>query len=121
MNPPRTASRLTVMAIALVVPSSMTARPMRDKPVAHERHVRDSPSAVNKVPEQTICLTSGGFSRAPNGPLSNEGSKLRAYVDGSGGHHAALRFRYKGPTDKTTRLHSGRLRSQIGLKLLAED
>jgi hypothetical protein len=53
--------------------------------------------------------------------LSVESPKFRATTARAGDVEAELRFTYLGPTAEMTRLGSGRVRKQIGLKMRAQD
>jgi hypothetical protein len=69
-----------------------------------------------------LCVTSGAL-RPAGGALSVESPGFRAVATraGDGDTDAELRFTYLGPTPEVARLGSGRMRTQIGLKLRAKD
>jgi hypothetical protein len=72
------------------------------------------------VSHGALCVTRGDVSAA-DGALRVATPTTRAVAPGSAGDSAALRFTYHGPTDEVTRLASGQIRHQLGLKLRAAD
>ena len=68
-----------------------------------------------------LRVTEGKVLPGPGGALRIEDSKVRAVVRRPTGSTAELRFVYLGPSVEQKPLSSGEMRSQIGLKLRAED
>lgn len=69
-----------------------------------------------------LCVTAGALTRdAANSQWMSRGSKVRAIVPGSPGRSIELRFKYLGPSQERSRLASGSIREQVGVKLLAAD
>ncbi|HYR19672.1 MAG TPA: hypothetical protein VEQ15_09290 [Myxococcales bacterium] len=68
-----------------------------------------------------LRVTEGKVLPGPGGALRIEDSKVRAVVRHPTGSTAELRFVYLGPSVEQKPLSSGEMRSQIGLKLRAED
>jgi hypothetical protein len=58
---------------------------------------------------------------ASGSELSVESPEFRAVVAGASDADAELRFTYLGPTTEVAQLGSGRVRTQIGLKMRAQD
>lgn len=73
------------------------------------------------VPPRELCVTSGALVPASGSAWLSTQPSLRAMAPASFGRHAALKFRYLGPTSLHKRLRSGRMREQIGLKLLSQN
>jgi hypothetical protein len=67
-----------------------------------------------------LCVTSGSLG-ASGSDLSVESPEFRAVVASASDANAELRFTYLGPTAEVARLGSGRVRTQIGMKMLAKD
>jgi len=68
-----------------------------------------------------LRVTEGRVLPGPEGALRIEDPKVRAVVRRPTGSTAELRFAYLGPPAEQKPLSSGEMRSQIGLKLRAED
>jgi hypothetical protein len=68
-----------------------------------------------------LQVTEGKVAPASDGTLRLEDPKVRAVARRAGGSIAELRFTYLGPSGRQLPLASGEMRSQIGLKLRAED
>ncbi len=68
-----------------------------------------------------ICPTLGDIQETTAGRLAVNAAKTRAVAPGAGRGSAELDFRYLGPTEETSRLASGQVRRQLGLKLKAAD
>lgn len=81
--------------------------------------------ALAPVSATALCATKGTLAPAPQaeqpGKLRIAESAVRAVALDSSGDAAALRFAYDGPTERVSRLASGQVRRQVGLKLRAED
>jgi len=72
-------------------------------------------------PLDQFCITEGHITRA-DGPWMNvDSTKMRAVLGFASKPEAELRFRYHGETEDHSRLLSGGERTQIGLKLKAQD
>jgi hypothetical protein len=81
------------------------------------------PSASNLVPvsRSNLCVTEGTIEELPLGRLSVSVPKMRAYVNAFTPQLVEAHFIYLGSTANETRLGSGEVRRQFGLKLRAQD
>ena len=79
------------------------------------------PSDLVRVGLADLRVTEGKVLPGPDGLLRIEEPKVRAVVRRATGPAAELRFVYLGPSADQKPLSSGEMRSQIGLKLRAED
>jgi len=79
------------------------------------------PSDLVRVGMSDLRVTEGKVLPGPDGLLHVEEPKVRAVVRRPTGPAAELRFVYLGPSAELKPLSSGEMRSQIGLKLRAED
>lgn len=77
--------------------------------------------ALTPAQRRRWCVTEGELMRGREGVLDVGTPKLRGIDLESGGDHARVRFRYRGPTAQQARLASGAERRQLGLKLKAQD
>ena len=81
-------------------------------------------AAARPIARSELCVTLGAVTTT-SAPLEThlltESPKLRAVVGGTTAATATLHFRYLGPTTVTAPLASGAVRTQIGLKLRAQD
>lgn len=68
-----------------------------------------------------FCVTEGSLEKGPGDRLSVNVPKMRAYVSRATAPSAEIRFRYIGPTTEESKLGSGQVRRQFGLKLRAQD
>lgn len=68
-----------------------------------------------------FCVTEGNLEKGPGDRLSVSVPKMRAYVTRATASSAEIRFRYAGPTKQESKLGSGQVRTQFGLKLQAQD
>ena len=94
-----------IKTLALVIPLAIQGTVLASEPV-------DTRRADLRVSLGTISQTTSGY-------LTVVGPKERA-VRTSGKHsQALLRFRYRGPSEKTAPLDSGAVIAQIGLKMRA--
>jgi hypothetical protein len=66
-------------------------------------------------------VTLGAVSELRPREMVAESAKMRAFSRAGAGHAAELAFEYGGRTDEVSRLASGEVREQVGLKLRAED
>lgn len=81
---------------------------------------RDPPDLV-RAGLADLRITEGKVLHGPDGLLRIEDPKVRAVVRRPTGPITELRFAYLGPSAEQKPLSSGEMRSQIGLKLRAED
>jgi hypothetical protein len=68
-----------------------------------------------------VCVTNGAVEREANGKFVINSASSRAVVTGSDDSVGVLRFEYLGPSADETKLASGNVRRQLGIKLRAED
>jgi hypothetical protein len=68
-----------------------------------------------------FCLTEGSLTKGPGDRLAVNVPKMRAYVNRATASSVEIRFRYGGPTKEESKLGSGQVRTQFGLKLRAQD
>jgi hypothetical protein len=73
------------------------------------------------VSRDRLCVTEGAIDKAADNRLSVNVPKMRAYVNQWTTESAELRFTYLGGTSKESKLGSGTIRRQFGLKLHDED
>jgi len=73
------------------------------------------------VTRDNLCVTEGAIEKAASGRLSINVPKMRAYVNTWTAADVEARFTYLGPTAEESRLGSGQVRRQFGLKLRAQD
>jgi hypothetical protein len=71
------------------------------------------------VPPADLCVTHGHIAAGDRGLAIDEA--VRAVAPGTDGDAVGLRFTYRGPSSEETKLKSGEVRRQVGLKLKAED
>ena len=102
----RSTSVLLLSAAAFVIFSAAFAR---------------SGTKLIPVSRGTLCVTEGAIEAAPTGRLTVSVSKMRAYVNLLTPQIVEAQFTYLGGTKNETRLGSGELRRQFGLKLRAQD
>ena len=81
---------------------------------------REPPDLV-RVRLEGLHVTEGKVLPGPDGLLRIDEAKVRAVARDPSGPAAELRFVYLGPSAEQKPLTSGEMRSQIGLKLRAED
>jgi hypothetical protein len=74
-----------------------------------------------KNPADEFCITEGRINRAEGPWMNVDSTKMRAVLGFTGKPEAELRFRYLGETEDRSRLLSGGERTQLGLKLKAQD
>ena len=85
-------------------------------PVPYGSELKQTP-----VSRADLCVTEGEIGTTPSGWLSVNVPKMRAYVNARTPPAVELRFKYQGSTGNQSRLGSGELRRQFGLKLRAQD
>jgi len=73
------------------------------------------------TPVKDFCVTEGHISRSQGQWMRVDSTKMRAVLGVVGKPEAELRFRYVGETQDRSLLRSGGDRTQIGLKLKAQD
>ena len=73
------------------------------------------------IHQSRLCVTEGAVEAAPGDRLSVETAKMRAYVNAWTSQSVETRFTYLGPTAEESRLGSGAVRRQFGLKLRAQN
>ncbi|HEY1897264.1 MAG TPA: hypothetical protein VGG62_13365 [Terracidiphilus sp.] len=73
------------------------------------------------IPRSSLCVTEGAVATAPDHRLSVETTKMRAYVNTQTAPAILAHFTYVGPTAQESRLGSGEVRRQFGLKLRAQN
>jgi hypothetical protein len=73
------------------------------------------------IPQDRLCVTEGAVGNTPDNRLSVETTKMRAYVHAWTAQSIRAHFSYVGPTAQESRLGSGEVRRQFGLKLRAQN
>ena len=73
------------------------------------------------VERGNLCVTEGAIEKSARDHLTVNVPKMRAYVNTGPSQAVEARFTYLGPTGKESRLGSGEIRRQFGLKLRAQD
>lgn len=73
------------------------------------------------VDASRLCVTSGSVEPIDATSFAVRVPGFRAFVAGDEGRTATVDFVYRGPTKTTSKLASGELRRQVGLKLRAQD
>src|SRR5262245_42717607 len=79
------------------------------------------PTAVQRMSLRDFCVTEGQIKEAPDGTLLIDDTKTRAVLGRQTQTTGTIDFRYLGPTGERSLLGSGAIRTQIGLKLKAQD
>lgn len=82
---------------------------------------RSAAGGLAPVAPDAMCVTLGEVTPLGGGRIRVTGSKVRGYGVRSAGRQAELRFVYRGPSAGVSRLGSGKVFHQIGLKLEAQD
>ena len=79
--------------------------------------------AVTEIEPEAVCATHGALRVKTSGKptLEIRDATTRAFARTSGGDAAAIAFHYIGPTEQVRDLASGAARTQLGLKLRAQD
>jgi hypothetical protein len=80
-----------------------------------------APGAWLTVDRDNLCVTEGAIQKASGERLRVDVPKMRSYATVATAQSAEVRFTYSGPTVKESRLGSGEMRRQFGLKLRAQD
>ncbi len=73
------------------------------------------------VQREELCVTEGEVKAAPDGRFTVNATKMRAYVNTGKSQSVEARLTYMGPTAEVSKLGSGEVRQQFGLKLRAEN
>jgi hypothetical protein len=73
------------------------------------------------VPRANLCVTEGAIEALPGPRLAVSVPKMRAYVNAFTPQMVEAHFTYLGGTGNESKLGSGEMRRQFGLKLHAED
>jgi len=68
-----------------------------------------------------LCVTEGAVENGAGGRLSVDAPKMRAYVNTWSSQAIEAQFTYLGPTAEESKLGSGEIRRQFGLKLRAQN
>jgi hypothetical protein len=80
-----------------------------------------SSSGPGSNASEQFCITEGRIARVENQWLRVDSTKMRAVLGFPSKPEVELQFRYFGETVEQSRLRSGAERTQIGLKLKAQD
>jgi hypothetical protein len=80
-----------------------------------------SAAALSPVAPDAMCVTLGEVTRLGGSRIRVADPKVRGYGVRSTGRSAELAFVYRGPTAGVSRLGSGKVFHQLGLKLEAQD
>jgi hypothetical protein len=78
-------------------------------------------SAKIAVTPGNLCVTEGVLEPGPNDHLTVNVTKMRAYINTWTSQAIEARFTYLGPSAEESRLGSGEIRRQFGLKLRAQN
>jgi len=73
------------------------------------------------LPRESLCVTEGAIEQGPKAALRVNDPKVRAYANRWTAQSIEMHFKYAGPTAQESRLGSGAIRRQFGLKLKAQD
>ena len=76
---------------------------------------------LSRIALERLVQTKGELQPAAQGRFLVNVPKMRAVAESGDSEEAILRFRYLGPTEEQSKLKSGALRQQLGLKLRAEN
>jgi hypothetical protein len=82
---------------------------------------QNSESNLLRVNRAMLCVTEGSVDENSAHLLSVDASKMRAYVNRNTLQTVEAHFKYVGATEVESKLGSGEVRRQFGLKLRAED
>lgn len=80
-----------------------------------------STQSAQRMTLRDFCVTEGHIGGTSDGALVIDDSKTRAVLGWEAAPAAEMSFRYLGPTREQSALRSGAVRTQIGLKLRAQD
>jgi hypothetical protein len=73
------------------------------------------------IDHEHLCVTEGSVAELPGQRLSVSAPAMRAYATVTTLQDVTARFTYLGATDKVSRLGSGQVRQQFGLKMHSQD
>jgi len=73
------------------------------------------------IPHAKLCVTEGALGQAAGNRLTVDVPKMRAFVTTATTQEVEARFTYLGQTAEASKLGSGEMRIQFGLKLHAQD
>ena len=73
------------------------------------------------IDRRDLCITEGKIDDARDHRMMVDVPKMRAYVTSAPAQSVEMQFAYLGPTKEESRLGSGEMRRQFGLKLHAQD
>lgn len=76
---------------------------------------------LESISHERLCITEGRISPAADGWMRVDSTKMRAVLGVPSKSEAEIRFRYLGETGERSLLRSGAERTQLGLKLRAQD
>lgn len=79
------------------------------------------PVAYAQVPLEDFQVTNGTIENAERGRLMVSTKEMRAVLKSETRQDVTVKFTYLGPTAEVSRLGSGEVRSQFGIKLRAQD
>ena len=82
---------------------------------------RPAAGGLGPVAPDAMCVTLGAVTPLGGGRIRVAEPKVRGYGVRSTGRSAELRFLYRGPSAGVSRLGSGKVVHQLGLKLEAQD
>ena len=99
--------RLSTLGILLSFLSCVTHAQMTAKKIA--------------VGSENLCVTEGAVQNSSGERLTVDAPKMRAYVNAWTSQAIEARFTYLAPTAEETKLGSGEIRRQFGLKLRAQN
>jgi hypothetical protein len=88
---------------------------------AHREPTEEGTLPMHLISREQMLVTTGAINPLPLGGLTVDSAKMRAVVAHATAPRGALWFRYLGPTRDAAPLDDGELRTQIGLKLRAQD
>ena len=101
--------RLWTWALLFLGALSLSAAPMPSR------------TGLMPVSRANLCVTEGTIDELPGERLSVNVPKMRAYLNAFTPQSVEAHFTYLGATESETRLGSGELRRQFGIKLRAQD
>lgn len=81
----------------------------------------DSPARMTPVPKSKLCITEGKLEEQKGNRFRVTVPKMRAVLVALTPQTVEARLTYLGPTSTNSRLDSGEIRRQFGLKLRAQD
>ncbi len=88
---------------------------------AQEQQAVAPTTSLTQVNKAALKVTTGSINETGSGFLTITSAKVRAVEKTRSANAAKLRFRYRGPSEKTAPLASGLIKRQVGLKMRAKD